>query len=383
MKKITFKRIISQGTFIPELDGLRFIAIASVVFFHIHAFLFKKDLHSYTTTFHWDFFQRIISHGDLGVPLFFVISGFILARPFANMYMKNGKPVVLKKYFLRRLTRLEPPYILIMSILFVLSVFVVHKLTFSEGLRSYLASITYTHNFQYGRGVLPLLNTVAWSLEIEVQFYILMPLLAKVFLIKNNFKRRIIIVGAILFFMLFHDFVTMPFLSILDFFEYFLTGLLLADLYVSETRLFKKSRADKFLAIILLFAIWIWNPKEINQTGLKIALQIFQILVIFTLYYLILFHKALKIMSNSVITNIGGMCYTIYLVHFILISAFGNPLMKIQFSHNLVINSLIYTTILIIVILFFSAIYFLTIERPCMDKDWYKKIFRKKVSVTT
>jgi peptidoglycan/LPS O-acetylase OafA/YrhL len=62
-----------------------------------------------------------------------------------------------------------------MTVLFFGSVFVIHDLTLSEGLKSYLASITYTHNFVYGSSFHPLINSPAWSLEIEIQFYILAP----------------------------------------------------------------------------------------------------------------------------------------------------------------------------------------------------------------
>jgi len=40
--KLSFKRITSSGSFIPEIDGLRFIAIASVVLFHLSGFLTAK-----------------------------------------------------------------------------------------------------------------------------------------------------------------------------------------------------------------------------------------------------------------------------------------------------------------------------------------------------
>ena len=51
-----------------------------------------------------------------------MISGFILGLPFARHVLANGPPVVLKQYFLRRLSRLEPPYIVAMITLFIASV---------------------------------------------------------------------------------------------------------------------------------------------------------------------------------------------------------------------------------------------------------------------
>ena len=59
--------------------------------------------------------------GFRGVELFFVISGFILGLPFAAHYLKGAAPVSLRKYYLRRLTRLEPPYIVALLVLFILA----------------------------------------------------------------------------------------------------------------------------------------------------------------------------------------------------------------------------------------------------------------------
>ena len=67
------RRITTQQRFIPQIDGLRFVAIASVVFFHIYAALERGALP-----------QPILLDTDLpkrGVELFFAISGFILGVP--------------------------------------------------------------------------------------------------------------------------------------------------------------------------------------------------------------------------------------------------------------------------------------------------------------
>src|SRR4051812_39015821 len=97
-----FRRITTTGEYIPEIDGLRFIAITCVVFLHLGTYVGNFG--------HPDI--GIFSIGGKGVELFFVISGFVLATPFVRYRLAGGKPVRLKPYFLRRLTRLEPPYLL-------------------------------------------------------------------------------------------------------------------------------------------------------------------------------------------------------------------------------------------------------------------------------
>ena len=101
----SLRRITTSGQYFPEIDGLRFVAIFSVVFFHVYAQTRKEaPLPPVLDTF--------ISHGDRGVRLFFAISGFILALPFCAQFHGAHRKVDLRRYFLRRLTRLEPPYLL-------------------------------------------------------------------------------------------------------------------------------------------------------------------------------------------------------------------------------------------------------------------------------
>ena len=68
--------------------------------------------------------EGLMWYGRHGVELFFVISGFVLAAPFAKSAIGGGKQVSVKKYFVRRLTRLEIPYLLSLLILFLIKIYV-------------------------------------------------------------------------------------------------------------------------------------------------------------------------------------------------------------------------------------------------------------------
>jgi len=118
-----FFRITSSGNYIRELDGLRFLAIAAVLTAHTwgnwgNYTVMKYDLASPTTVeqLHLD----LTLNGILGVQLFFIISGFILSLPWARHFLKGGTAIPLRKYYVRRLTRLEPPYIIAMVVYFIL-----------------------------------------------------------------------------------------------------------------------------------------------------------------------------------------------------------------------------------------------------------------------
>jgi peptidoglycan/LPS O-acetylase OafA/YrhL len=133
----------------------------------------------------------IAEHGYRGVNLFYVISGFILGVPFAEHRLLGQPPVSLPRYFLRRLTRLEPPYVL--NLLICAALLLATGSSIAGLLPHFAASAFYVHNLWYGEQ--SLINPVAWSLEIEVQFYCLAPLLAVLFSIRSRFWRMAVLLG--------------------------------------------------------------------------------------------------------------------------------------------------------------------------------------------
>tara|TARA_B100000683_G_scaffold164455_1_gene158382 strand:- start:3783 stop:4940 length:1158 start_codon:yes stop_codon:yes gene_type:complete len=370
--KINLSRITTSGNFIPEIDGLRFVAIVSVVLFHLFGFIENKDGSVYNNTYNFDFIANFLKNGNFGVQLFFVLSGFILGLPFAKHYLKDSNKVSLKSYFLRRISRLEPPYVIVMFLLLIGNIFISKNLSNTEGFQSFLASVAYMHNFIYAEP--SLINTVAWSLEIEIQFYILAPILSLFFSINNNLTRRFLLIFTIIVFSVFSLLVTLPFLSILDYLQYFLVGFLLVDFYLIEGVTNKTSILRNSFTIIALLLIFSSNEKYFDSFFLKIIWNISVLILIFSSYYNIILRKSIRFFSLKTITNIGGMCYTIYLIHFSIISFVGNPLLSLQFSDNPIINIGLYSIFIISSILLISIVFFILIEKPCMDKNWPNKV---------
>jgi peptidoglycan/LPS O-acetylase OafA/YrhL len=376
--KLSFKRITSSGSFIPEVDGLRFIAIASVVIKHASVYIILKDQSNYVDAFDIELLANILHHAMLGVPIFFAISGFILGLPFAKYHLNKGKRINLKAYFIRRLTRLEPPYIIALTLLFFGYVIFFKTIDFDTGLKSYFSSLIYSHNVIYsGVHPFPLLNPNLWSLEIEIQFYILAPILAYIFSVKSVSVRRGVLIASALLFTIYNVYYTLPFLSIVRYFHYFLVGFLVADLYVSKSTIFPKTRLDALFGFFFFVFIWVFETEDFTSHMAKSAWEVIQLVSIFFLFYYVIFHKALTFLSYPFITNIGGMCYSIYMLHSPIIYVFGKYIVKFNFSKYAVLNFSIYLILLLTVILVISAIFFQLIERPCMERDWHKKLFNK------
>jgi peptidoglycan/LPS O-acetylase OafA/YrhL len=171
-----FSRETVSTRFIPEIDGLRFVAIALVLWIHI-----GQRFHLSSPLAYWRFspdrlpLSHAVTQGRFGVQLFFAISGFILGLPFASHWLAGTPRVGLKQYYIRRLTRLEPPFIIAMTIYFLLMVKRHQQgMGFAGWLPHYLAVLGYVHKLVYGSNGFGL----SWSLVIEVQFYILAPFLA-------------------------------------------------------------------------------------------------------------------------------------------------------------------------------------------------------------
>src|SRR5947209_1595085 len=96
------RRITTSGEIIPEIDGLRFLAIAGVFFHHVVRFVTGQREVTLAEPVPPDTLTRVLDAGSYGVQLFFVISGFVLGLPFAVHYLKGGHRPELRKYYLRR-----------------------------------------------------------------------------------------------------------------------------------------------------------------------------------------------------------------------------------------------------------------------------------------
>lgn len=143
------------------IDGLRAIAAVAIVVTHT-AFISGFNGHG--------FLGQVTARLDVGVPLFFVISGFLLYRPFVAARLHGRPGPRVRRYARRRILRILPAYWLALTVLAIWPGLVgVHS---GDWWRYYLLVSNLSVATVNG-GI-----TAAWSLCVEAQFYILLPLYA-------------------------------------------------------------------------------------------------------------------------------------------------------------------------------------------------------------
>jgi peptidoglycan/LPS O-acetylase OafA/YrhL len=360
----------SSGQFIAEIDGLRFIAIMAVVLFHANRYTLVKSGHALDL----DYLGILLSQGFFGVQLFFVISGFVIAYPFAKAIATHTAKPRLKKYYFRRLTRLEPPYIFNLVLIFVLLV-IFKGVSVGEYFPHLVASLFYQHNQIYGTG--SLINYVAWSLEIECQFYLLAPLAVTVFRIRRSFLRRLILFSIISVWSL----VDAVYLgeyprvvySLAYYGNYFLVGFLLVDFYIND---WQESPAKGISWDFIGLSAWVVMAGLLVNDQPTSALLPFLILVAYFGAFKGTYSN--RFFRKPLIYVIGGMCYTIYLYHFYMISLIGRMSWSFVYQESRPIWGNIIMMILVTVppTLAASAFFFVIGEKPFMKRDWYKRFRR-------
>jgi len=366
LKKLS--RVTSTGSYIPEIDGLRFFAIMPVIIFHLNGYI-QKHSASIAASVHSNLLNDLIGVGNFGVQLFFAISGFILSMPFAMRHLFPGKnrPISLKAYYLRRVTRLEPPYIINLLVMFCLQVYVLHNYAASYLLPHLAASLFYVHNIIYRTA--SLINVPAWSLEVEVQFYILAPLIAQVFRIRKRWLRMLVfvmlppcvamlakIVG-----------ITVWKMNICGSLAYFIVGFVLADLFLLNWN-GEKVRRGRWDAVGMV--AWASMP-VLLLTHPKWSVAVLPLSVFFAYWGMFRGSILNRVARQRWLVVIGGMCYSIYLYHCFFIGMFGRVTLKFAgLTPGYPAAIALQTVLMVPIVLAACAIMFVYFEKPFMYKDW-------------
>lgn len=142
------------------VDGLRGLACLWVVFNHLR-------IPELAQVVPGALYEWLVLRGGMGVLVFFVLSGFVIAHSLLPVEMDGQR---LTNFLTRRLVRLSPPYYVSLVVAVTVSLVAarVKQETYAPpGLGSLLAHLAYLPHL-LGR---PLVNGVHWTLYLEMQFY--------------------------------------------------------------------------------------------------------------------------------------------------------------------------------------------------------------------
>ena len=169
--------------YVPAADGLRTLCVAGVAIYHYwqQSWLdLSIRVGSYNVTL-----MPVIRSGYALVDLLLMLSGFVLFLPYVRAQVEGQALPNTYSFYKRRALRTLPSYYL--SVFIVLFCFAIPLKEYSTSAalwKDLIPHLTLTHTFFRESYVHTLLNGVLWTLGIELQAYLLFPLLARVFLKK-------------------------------------------------------------------------------------------------------------------------------------------------------------------------------------------------------
>ena len=347
----------------PEIDGLRAIAVFSVITYHTR--------------------DTFLPGGFLGVDIFFVISGYLITSLILKELKLTNK-FSFSNFYERRVRRIIPALlgmIILSTFISYITLLPDSFVDFSKSLISSIFSVSnfyflYTGNLYGAESSLlkPLLHT--WSLSVEEQFYILLPV--TVFVIYKFFRKHLLklIFSGILISLIFSQYIS----SSHSGFNFYLLpsrgfelllGSLLAKLELDNGRMNRNSSLilNKILPIIglssIFYSLIFFNDKMLLPSFYSLVPIIGTMLVIW------FSHKdelVTQILSNRSIVFFGLISYSLYLFHF--------PVFAFARYLNLLDNNLF---ILIFFVILISSLSYYFIERPFRNK---KIISFRKLSIS-
>jgi peptidoglycan/LPS O-acetylase OafA/YrhL len=144
-----------------ELDLWRGLAALAVVVSHV---AFATGV---VNPLRWSSSLRLVlPRLDVGVPIFFVLSGLLVGGPFVRALAGEGKAPPLGRYAARRITRIYPLYWLVLAVVILANQPMLERWSF-------LRFVTLTHIYRPSSAIGPI--TQSWSLATELSFYVLLP----------------------------------------------------------------------------------------------------------------------------------------------------------------------------------------------------------------
>ena len=342
----------------PEIDGLRAIAIAAVIFYHAQITIFD---------------YKLFKGGFIGVDIFFVISGYLITSIILKELILTGT-FSFKNFYKRRIIRIFPTLLFVMLIFLPVAWVCLLPSSFIDFSKSILYSLGFNSNYyfyysgqQYGNDnalLKPFLHT--WSLSIEEQYYLLFPII--LFIIFKYFRKYLLII-LILFFIIslqLSDWLSKNYSSLNFYFLPTRVWELLAGSILAyfEIHLGRRSKNQIYnlimptVGIILIGYSIIFFNQEMYHPSFYTLLPIIGVCLI--LWSSDKNTIVIKILSSKLFVGIGLISYSLYLWHY--------PILSFARITEFVETNNVKKIILGLIIISFSIISYFLIEKTTRHK---------------
>lgn len=379
--------------YIAGLDGLRAIAALSVFIVHFQQFTGVSGAVGSID------FTRLMINGNTGVALFFALSGFLLSIPFWRG-LQERKPVSMRNYFQNRLVRIVPLYYLCFIALLALKGFSGAEASFNN----IMSHLLFLHNLK-DKQVMSL-NPPFWTLAVEMQFYVLLPLLF-VLVRKIGYRSAqvflpVLIVmwgGGFIFTMqMLETWVGWPLsfsliwpfgvyasgpdspamtYSLAGHIPHFLMGIFAASLFLSAKKANHATRNDALIVVCCLLLILILSTNLDEYFYFDYGRYNFPVvpaLLTFLVYLTPQSNLMKRVLELSALKWLGITSYGLYIFHYPVQK--GVKLFFDRLGYSVVEQPLSFGFIALIITISLASVSYIAFERPIIQ---YFKASKKKV----
>jgi peptidoglycan/LPS O-acetylase OafA/YrhL len=393
---------MSSPTRIRGADGLRAFACCAVVLHHLFQRLNPEKLSQPLSTMHF-----IGMRGEVGVSIFFVLSGALLSYPFWLAHLAGANKPSLRDYFINRAARIAPATWLNISVVTLVTT-LIYTLPF-EIFRA-ASGMLFISSFHYTTFFPTELNGPLWSISLEVWCYVMLPII--IFsIIRNKCTYRASMIRLMLWItflqvlnpLLIKVFMTsteqkgwefglvggakqwLPYWNIDTFFTQFLLGSL-AALFLAHRKIslkpahlsFDVGAIISFIGALTLVLTRLTAGVPDSITNQPYVAPWFSLLVAFFLGCCASSTFIWKLVDNRATKFIATISFGIYLWHYFIISIIANSFVK-DFQY-FGLNSISMWSILAIIVLGLSTLIatvsWLYFEKPIINRV---KVARNKL----
>jgi len=347
--------------YIKQLTFLRFLAAILVVLFH-----YGRN----TWPFNTSEINKIVLEGSIAVSFFFFLSGVVLAVNYFN----NAK-FKYRDFIIKRIARIYPVYLLAFVITLILAMLINNS--YPKGLSIILQMLGF---HAWVPGICLEINYPAWSISVEMFFYLLFPLI--IFLFRKLKTKQITILVILIWiissfqhYYFVNNLYEVNNIKIEQFILYFplwhlnifLTGML-GGIYINKIKKINllTARSLYLIGIIIFFAIFLIDNPLIKYVHNGLLAPVFFLIIIG-----LSLDKSLltKVLSENSFVLLGNASYSIYILQWPIFIIFTKLVNKSSLNG-------IYFYIYLISLIIISIIIYLFFEKN-MKQFILKKLIKK------